>query len=59
MSQLWLATAEVFFFPPDPHLKLSFSLHVVLVRLLGRGLPLAVFALRQWTSPSEIKKSGE
>ena len=33
--QLWLATAEDFFFSPNPPWKLSLSLHVVLVWLSG------------------------
>ena len=57
LLQLWLATAGVFFFPPDPPLKLSFSLHAVWV--VNVGLPQAVFALRQCGPPPvSLKKAG-
>ena len=58
--QLWLATAGVFFFPPDPPLKLSFSLHAVWVWLLVGGLPPSRFCPQAvWTSPSESLKKAE
>ena len=53
--QLWLATAGVFFFPPDPPLKLSFSLHVVWVWLLvGGPTPSRFCPQAVWTSPVAI-----